>query len=726
MRYIRIFFLAVFAWFWGNVVSKRQTILRELLIISLLGILLANTLLIDDHVLVLLASNGIVVSEPNEPTVSGSKETKSTETNASNDVSVQSILQSLNSESVQSSNPACTETKASNDVSVRSSIHTQPFQYSTIPAIDLGSSESISSQASNMSLQSSNKGSLQTGDNGLIQSSLRNTSSYMQTVDNVLIQSSPINAESQQLSSKVSLQACLQSIDTESVQSSSQSIDNGVIKSSPVSQGLIQSSAINTSSLQSSPVNQGLIQTSPLHNDFLSKDRKPLEDLLGESSFIEQDIKDIICRIGASAPDNILLHLKSFVSQLETTRSTNKLIRVNIKDPANTKSIISQQNSYRAEYTLEKNDLCPMVFIALPVILSRLLDIKVGDNWKDKQHFTMPELIILILKGIKNEFIPLIMKQEVLGYLGKYTPEIREFLSMCIVYMKVYKTVTFKAHRKKMYALDNYFMPMVASNYLNFSFSKDMAIDDKKASKAFYKVYMEHFHPGCLALISNIRAILTEDNVSFDGGSQNFFETAMVVYPYLNDLLKDNKITPWETIIKKETNHGKKESTKTPKKNRLSSNPMDQEKKPSINPKPKAHQKQPHLEEKDKPYKKEDNVLGEEERHKPFMQDNKGGLPKRVTNEENDDVYADRAERIYDNFPYIRKEDGRLAMSRNVKMDGYRYFLVPKLYGRSEECLHLVDTKALPGKEKIYYYISENSYILRGDKKWYPLRSSRV
>jgi hypothetical protein len=645
---IRVYFVSLFAWILGAEVSEsyRQTILRELLVISLLSIiLLANTLLIHNDLLVLLASNGIIVSEPNEPSVSGSKETKSTETKASNDVSVQSILQGLSSLAVQSR-----------------------------------------TQESSMSLQSSNKRSLQTVDNGLIHASLSNTS-YMQRVDNVLIQSSAINAESQQ--------------------SSSRSVNNGVIESSP----------LNTSSLQS------LIQTSPLRNDFLSKDRKPLEDLLGESSFIEQDIKDIVSRIGASAPDNILLHLKSFVSQLETTRSTNKLIRVNIKDPANTKSIISQQNSYRAEYTLEKNDLCPMVFIALPVILSRLLDIKVGDNWKDKQHFTMPELIILILKGIKNEFIPLIMKQEVLGYLGKYTPEIREFLSMCIVYMKVYKTVTFKAHHKKMYALDNYFMPMVASNYLKFSFSKDMAIDDKKASKAFYKVYMEHFHPGCLALISNIRAILTEDNVSFDGGSQNFFETAMVVYPYLNDLLKDNKITPWETITKKETNHGKKESTKTPKKNRLSSNPMDQEKKPSINPKPKAHQKQPHLEEKDKPYKKEDNVLGKEERHKPFMQDNKGELPKRVTNDYDDDDYArDRADHYADEFPYIRQENGRLAMARNVKMDGYRYFLVPKLYARNEECLHLVDTKALPGKEKIYYYISENSYILRGDKKYYPLR----
>jgi hypothetical protein len=288
----------------------------------------------------------------------------------------------------------------------------------------------------------------------------------------------------------------------------------------------------------------------------LEKIPERLEDPFKGTSFIDKDIKDIISKISAEAPDTVF-YFKSFISQLESARSSSRAELASVHKVKN-KRVVDEQNKYKQLYKLEEADLCPMIFVVLPTILISLVGMKVEDNWKDKQEFTMPELIVAILRGIKNTVIPSQARREVLHYLRKYTPEIREFLAMAVIYIEEFKR--FDTHKIKLYGLASYFKPMCEDPWNRFKFSKEELKDgnfnDKLFCLVFYKVYIGLFHPGCLALIANIRAILAENKVALKGATQTFFETGEILYPYVKQLSEstNTKIMPWEKTDKKASN----------------------------------------------------------------------------------------------------------------------------------------------------------------------------
>jgi len=446
------------------------------------------------------------------------------------------------------------------------------------------------------------------------------------------------------------------------------------------------------------------VQSSASSATFLAKGKKSIEEVLSTSSFIEDDIKTIISRISASAPDDIIVKLTSFISQLEASRSSNKIIPVKLNGPTNIKAILEKQEKYITTYNLKTNDLCPMIYLGLPTILCRLLNIKLGDNWNNKHHFTMPELIIsvLTLTVKSNESFPLIMKQEAIAYLTKYTPEIREFLAMAVVYMKTYKTVTFDRHRKKMYGLDNYFIPMAGSNVLKFSFSPGIVIDPQKASKAFYKVYTEYFHLGLLALTANIRAILSDDNLSFDGGSQNFVETASIVYPYLDEVLEGTKIALWEPIAKKAfiRKVGGDNKTGSPKRNRLAADNVTDQK-----------------EAKDQPYRDQGMPLPEKKTHNGRIEPKNDPLTARTST-----AFSLKVSKH--EFVFERDERSKdklvLKLANGFKSGGHTYYKTDSLYNQAGLCLVLDDYNLVRGRECLY--VGQNAYFFKNDKKHYPFR----
>jgi hypothetical protein len=448
------------------------------------------------------------------------------------------------------------------------------------------------------------------------------------------------------------------------------------------------------------------VQSSASSATFLAKGKKSIEEVLSTSSFIEDDIKTIISRISASAPDDIIVKLTSFISQLEASRSSNKIIPVKLNGPADIKDILEKQEKYITTYNLKANNLCPMVYIALPTILCKLLNIKLADNWNNKQHFTMPELIIsvLTLTVNNNGFFPLIMKQEAIAYLTKYTPEIREFLAMAVLYIKTYKTVTFDRHRKKMYGLDNYFIPMSGSNTLKFSFSPGIVIDPQKASKAFYKVYIEYFHPGLLALTANIRAILSENNLSFEGGSQNFVETASIVYPYLDELLQGTKIALWEPFEKKKVIPKAKGDNKTrsARRNKLVADSV---------------QKLPPVEAKDKPYTDQRMPLPREKPHKARTEPKID--PRTAGTSTASSLKVSKGEFVYEMYKGPN-EELTLKHAQGFKSGGRTYYKLDSLYNQAGLRLFLDDYRLLHGSDVCY--IGENAYLFKDGKKHYPFR----
>jgi hypothetical protein len=297
----------------------------------------------------------------------------------------------------------------------------------------------------------------------------------------------------------------------------------------------------------------------------LEKIPERLEDPFKGTSFIDKDIKDIISKISAEAPDTVF-YFKSFISQLESARSSSRAELASVHKVKN-KRVVDEQNKYKQLYKLEEADLCPMIFVVLPTILISLVGMKVEDNWKDKQEFTMPELIVAILRGIKNTVIPSQARRELLHYLRKYTPEIREFLAMAVIYIEEFKR--FDTHKIKLYGLASYFKPMCEDPWNRFKFSKEELKDgnfnDKLFCLVFYKVYIGLFHPGCLALIANIRAILAENKVALKGAIQTFFETGEILYPYVKQLSEstNTKIMPWEKTDKKASNSSDKKENNT-------------------------------------------------------------------------------------------------------------------------------------------------------------------
>src|ERR1700743_586730 len=481
------------------------------------------------------------------------------------------------------------------------------------------------------------------------------------------------------------------------------------------------SKALGESTIASSiqTTNKGLIESSPISSymtttvqssassaTFLAKGKKSIEEVLSTSSFIEDDIKTIISRISASAPDDIIVKLTSFISQLEASRSSNKIIPVKLNGPTDIKAILERQEKYITTYNLKANNLCPIIYLGLPTILCRLLNIKLGDNWNNKLHFTMPELIIAVLTGKNNESFPLIMKQEAIAYLTKYTAEIREFLAMAVLYMKTYKTVTFDRHRKKMYGLDNYFIPMAGSNVLKFSFSPGIVIDPQKASKAFYKVYIEYFHPGLLALTANIRAILSDDNLSFDGGSQTSVKTASIVYPYLDELLESTKITLWEPLAKKAfiRKVGEDNKTGSPRRNRLAADNV-------------ADQKLPPVEAKHKPYRDQGMPLPEKKPHKaPYEPKND---PRTAGTSRASSMNVNKHEFLFER-DQSSKEELALKLASGFKSGGCKYYKTDSLYNQDGLRLVLDDYALIDGVE--YCYVSENAYFTKGGKRHYPFR----
>jgi hypothetical protein len=278
---------------------------------------------------------------------------------------------------------------------------------------------------------------------------------------------------------------------------------------------------------------------------------KEVDDPFKGTSFIDTDIKAIITKMSSEAPD-MVFYFRSFVSQLEAARSASRA-ELNSVYRVKNKTLIDAQKTYTEKYKLEQNDLCPMIFVCLPTVLISLMGIKVDANWVYKRSFSMPELIIAILKGIKSPAIPRQARREVAHYLRKYTPEIREFLAMCVLYIEEYKT--FGAHKTKLHGLANYFLPMCNDSWNQFTFNEDESkntdFDDKAFCLVFYKVYVGLFHSGCLALIANIRAIFAENKVTTRGAVQTFFETAEILYPYVKQYSETTKIIPWEKADKK-------------------------------------------------------------------------------------------------------------------------------------------------------------------------------
>ena len=279
--------------------------------------------------------------------------------------------------------------------------------------------------------------------------------------------------------------------------------------------------------------------------------KKEVDDPFKGTSFIDTDIKAIITKMSSEAPD-MVFYFKSFISQLEAARSASRA-ELNSVYRVKNKTLIDAQKTYTEKYKLAENDLCPMIFVCLPTILISLMGIKVDANWVYKRSFSMPELIIAVLKGIKSPAIPRQARREVAHYLRKYTPEIREFLAMCVLYIEEYET--FGAHKTKLHGLANYFLPMCNDSWNQFTFNQDESenadFDDKAFCLVFYKVYVGLFHSGCLALIANIRAIFGENKVTTRGAVQTFFETGEILYPYVKQYSETTKIIPWEKADKK-------------------------------------------------------------------------------------------------------------------------------------------------------------------------------